>query len=126
MQVTASPADRMPGLGAGASRTGSSRNMGPRGSRRRWRWPCQAGGAAEAERGAPAAASAQPVLCTPAQAMAAGRLPTLRVHAGKDQVNEAAKGGKGGGLYFPLTAVQVRSSFHPCKFHACRMRHPCA
>ncbi len=25
---------------------------------------------------------------------------------GKDQVNEAAKGGKGGGTYFPLTAVQ--------------------
>lgn len=36
---------------------------------------------------------------------------------GKDQVNEAAKGGKGGGLYFPLTAVQVG---RPCRHAASR------
>ena len=48
--------------------------------------------------------------CAPQRGgIAAGRLQTLPLHAGKDQVNEAAKGGKGGGLYFPLTAVQVRS-----------------
>ena len=39
---------------------------------------------------------------------------------GKDQVNEAAKGGKGGGLYFPLTAVQVR---RPCR-HAASCNAP--
>ena len=39
---------------------------------------------------------------------------------GKDQVNEAAKGGKGGGLYFPLTAVQVG---RPCR-HAASCNAP--
>lgn len=39
---------------------------------------------------------------------------------GKDQVNEAAKGGKGGGLYFPLTAVQVG---RPC-WHAASCSAP--
>ena len=38
------------------------------------------------------------------------RLPRSSVHAGKEQVNEATRGGKGGGLYFPLTAVQARGS----------------
>ncbi|KAK9841769.1 hypothetical protein WJX81_001783 [Elliptochloris bilobata] len=35
-----------------------------------------------------------------------GKRWRLIFNAGKEQVNDAAKGGKGGGLYFPLTAVQ--------------------
>lgn len=122
MQVSSPAEFWVQGLGGCISRTGCCCDVG------KWVlgrccWPCCNGGPADH-----LLLPAQNHLCVHQHAdVAAGRLQTLPVRAGKDQVNEAAKGGKGGGLYFPLTAVQVRSSYSfPCEFAcAAHVSHFC-